>query len=311
LFVIYEGYGLSVFYVLLFRMKKILCDSIYGLLFIWSLWPLKIHYFFADILYFLLYRVFKYRLGVVITNISRSFPEMKYSEVEDTAREFYHYLADQFAETVWAISASNKSIAAHTSFEGTEELEKAHSSGRCTITLLAHFQNWEIWTRIPDLKQYYGINISNRHFNYIYKKPENYLSDILLKKIRTHGGSVNLVETNSVARHILSDKTGKNIYFFACDQYPSANTHIDVTFLNQPTGMISGPGEIARKLKLGAGYWRVRRKERGHYVARYIPVCEDASQFEPGFVTREYTRLLEEDIRSDKSRWLWSHKKWK
>jgi len=292
-------------------MNRLLAHLVYGVIFIWSLWPLKIHYLFADILYFFLYKVFKYRLNVVITNIARSFPEMKYREVEDTAREFYHYLADQFAETVWAISASDRSIAAHTSFEGKEDLEKAHESGRCTITLLAHFQNWEIWTSIPDLKTYYGLNIPGEDFHYIYKKPENHLADMVMLAIRSSHKSVNLVETNTIARHILADRTGKNIYFFACDQYPARNTHIDLIFLNQPTGMISGPGEIARKLKLGAGYWRVIRERRGHYIARYIPICEDASLLEPGYVTREYARLLEEDIRSDKARWLWSHKKWK
>jgi len=80
-------------------MNRILSDIVYGLIFLWSLWPLKVHYLFADILYFLLYHIFKYRLEVVITNISRSFPQMKYAEVEKTAKEFYHHLAEQFAET--------------------------------------------------------------------------------------------------------------------------------------------------------------------------------------------------------------------
>ncbi|MBQ0006844.1 MAG: lysophospholipid acyltransferase family protein [Alistipes sp.] len=292
-------------------MKKIAANIVFGMVYLWSLWPLKIHYLFADILYFILYRIFKYRLTVVLTNISRSFPELKYSEVADIAKDFYHNLADVMVEGIWSVSASEKSIRNHTGFEGTEDLEKAYQSDRCTITLLAHFHNWEIWGGIPDLKKYYGINIPNSHFNFIYKRPENAIANDVMLRMRTCHHSVNFVETNTIARHILSDKTRKNIYFFACDQYPSANTHIDLTFLNQPTGMISGPGEIARKLKLGVGYWSVRREGRGKYIARYVHICDDASLHETGFVTSEYARLLEADIRSDKSRWLWSHKRWK
>lgn len=146
-------------------MKRVSVRFSYRIIYLWSLWPLKIHYLFADVLYFFLYRIIRYRYGAVVTNISRSFPEMKYAEVEKTARGFYRYLADLVAETVWSVSASEKSIAAHTAFEGTDELEKAYLSDRCTVTMLGHFQNWEIWTCIPDLKKYYDTDIPNSCFN--------------------------------------------------------------------------------------------------------------------------------------------------
>lgn len=283
----------------------------YGFLYLWSLWPLRVHYIFSDILCFLLRRVFKYRLPVVYTNISRAFPEMKYSEICSLAGEYYRFVSDVIAETIWSFSASRESIGRHISFEGKEELEKMHTSGRNTVALLAHHGNWELWSSMPDMKSFYGIDIPNDHYRFAYKRPENALADRLMLAIRQRPGSVRMVETNSIARAILSDRSRDHFYFFACDQYPAANTHIDLTFLNQKTGIISGPGEIARKLKMGVGYWSVRRTSRGHYTARFIPICEDASAHEPGFVAREYAKLLEKDIIGEKATWLWSHKRWK
>ncbi len=292
-------------------MYKLVSKIAYCLLYLWSLWPLKVHYVFSDILAFLLARVFKYRLGVVYTNLARSFPQMKYAEIEKLAREYYRFMADVLAETVWSFSASRESIGRHIAFEGREELEKMHVSGRNTVALLAHHNNWELWSSMPDMKTFYGIDIPNDHYNFVYKRAENRLADHLMLAIRQRPGSVKMIETNSVARAILSDRSRSHFYFFACDQYPAANTHVDLQFLNQTTGIISGPGEIARKLKMGVGYWSVRRTSRGHYTARFIPICEDASRHEPLFVAREYARLLEQDILDDPATWLWSHKRWK
>lgn len=52
-----------------------------------SLLPLKVHYAFSGLIAWMLHRVLHYRMSTVVTNISRSFPEMSYDGIDATVRD--------------------------------------------------------------------------------------------------------------------------------------------------------------------------------------------------------------------------------
>ena len=66
-------------------MNKILVKIVRGIMLLLSQLPLKVHYFFGDILSFLAMNVIKYRYDVVMVNLSRSFPDKKYKELKKIA----------------------------------------------------------------------------------------------------------------------------------------------------------------------------------------------------------------------------------
>jgi len=292
-------------------MGRALSSLVYGVLFLFSLLPLRVHYVFSDIFHFFLFHVLKYRVSVVYTNIARSFPEMKYSEIKDLASRFYRSVTDIAVETVWAISKSEKTMRKHIELEGCDIVEEAYRRDKSVMVLTSHQGSLEIFFSLPDFRKYYGMDMPNESFRFVYKRPENGFSHHMINALRNRHRVGPAIETKSLARVIIGDKEGKSFYFSPCDQYPSAQDKVEVDFLNQKTGFLTGPGNMAGKRSLQILYCGLRRASRGHYVARFEMICEDASKMTREEITREYVRLLERDIMEQKESWLWSHKRWK
>ena len=78
-----------------------------GLMRALSALPLKVHYAFARFLSWFLKNVMRYRRDVVITNLSRSFPDKKYHEISAIADEFYKHFGRLVAEAVWFSGCRN------------------------------------------------------------------------------------------------------------------------------------------------------------------------------------------------------------
>ncbi len=293
-------------------MRRIAFYMILGPMYLLSFMPLKVHYFFSDIIAFLLHRVLKYRYGVVMTNIARSFPELNYAGVKDVAGKFYHHLADMVVESVWALSRSTDRIGRQIRFEGVEELNKACDLDRGVIVMLGHTGNWEIFTGLPDIRKAYGINIDNSNFNFIYKKQNSRLSDMLIGYIRNRHHACVTVESGDIIRHIIKNRDGRNAYFMICDQSPRGGKSDTVAeFLHQKTYMIEGPERIAVRMKMPVVYAGIRKTEDKVHIAHFKLIAEDASVCEKGWVTARYAELLEKDINDNRHQWLWSHKRWK
>jgi Kdo2-lipid IVA lauroyltransferase/acyltransferase len=67
-------------------MQAILFYIGWGVIWAISLLPLRILYIISDGLYFLIYKVFKYRKNVVFKNLRNSFPEKDEKELNEIAK---------------------------------------------------------------------------------------------------------------------------------------------------------------------------------------------------------------------------------
>ena len=83
---------------------------VYGFLWLVSLLPLAVLYVFADIIYGLIFYVFKYRRDVVMKNLLIAFPGMTEKERYKVAKQFYHNLIDTFIESLKFISITKRQI---------------------------------------------------------------------------------------------------------------------------------------------------------------------------------------------------------
>ena len=63
-------------------MKKAFAKIIRAMMYLWAKFPLWFHYFWGDVLSWILRCVLRYRTEVVWMNISRAFPEKKYKELD-------------------------------------------------------------------------------------------------------------------------------------------------------------------------------------------------------------------------------------
>lgn len=277
-----------------------------------SLLPLKVHYAFSGFIAWMLHRVLHYRMSTVVTNISRSFPEMSYDEIDATVRDFYRHLADVIVESVWSLSASTDKIGRQVSIRGQEALNRTMDLNRNAVVMVGHLGNWEIFTGLPDLRTHYGINLDNKNFVYVYKRPSSKTAEKVISRIRTRHGACSIIESHNIIRHIVKNREGREAFFFICDQNPHINTSRFVAdFLNQKTYMIEGPETIAAKMGMPVLYCGLIRHGRGNNEAHFELITENASECSSGYVTSEFARLLEKDINENKPTWLWSHKRWK
>ena len=96
------------------------------------------------------------------------------------------------------------------------------------------------------------------------------------------------------------------------DQKPSPrNAHYRTTFMNQDTAFLDGGEVIARKFDLAVTYVHITSPKRGYYTAQVELITDDAPHTEPNFITEQFARRLEANIRLQPELWLWSHNRWK
>ncbi|HAR38037.1 MAG TPA: hypothetical protein DCS09_05375 [Porphyromonadaceae bacterium] len=125
-------------------LQTIAYKSVYGIAYAVSLLPMAFLYAMASFAFFFVYHVFGYRKAVVIQNISRSFPDMKYAEIRCVVKKFYACFTAYFAEILKSISAPAEVLDKKITFENLELIDRHINAGRNVIACLGHCGNWEM-----------------------------------------------------------------------------------------------------------------------------------------------------------------------
>ena len=109
--------------------------------------PLGFHYAWAGVFSWLLKDVLRYRRDVVMTNLSRSFPDKKYQEISAIADEFYKHFGRLVAEAIWFGGCRNPERLRRrrlVGYSNIEVFEEAYSHSPGVAVLTSHFGNWEL-----------------------------------------------------------------------------------------------------------------------------------------------------------------------
>ena len=292
-------------------MQTLLSWIVFGLIYPISILPLRVLYVFSDIIYFLVYYVFQYRKAVIYANLARSFPEKKYPEIQKIAHRFYRYFTDIMMESVWLATASRKARIKRFRISNPEVLNALYQQGRSVMLVMGHQGNWELISTVGGYAAIGQVAYPREKLALVYKAPENPVMDKVFIYMRNHYKEGNLVESNQVARFIVSHRAEPWIYVFIADQSPLPGARFCVDFLHQPTLMVNGPELLSRKSNLAVVYVKMILERRGHYVATFQPICEQPSDLPDGEITRKFAELLEQNIIEQPHIWLWSHKRWK
>lgn len=259
----------------------------------------------AWLLYVLLYRVFRYRVGVVRDNLAGSFPEKTQAELRRIEKKYYRYLAEIFIDAIDLSSISEREIRKRIVFEDVEEHE-AEVAGRNWIAALAHYGSWEYFSA-------YQLNTGSQVVG-VYKALHDKAVGMMYNKMRSRFGLLP-VDRKKVLRYMLS--ASKNIernfaLGLISDQYARGEGHhIWFDFLNRKTLFFSGSEKLSQRFGMPVYYMDVRRLGKTSYSARFVRIYDGMEQLPEGEVTRRYVRELEKTIRRDPPYWMWSHKRWK
>ena len=260
----------------------------------------------SQVIYLFIYRVFRYRYAVIISNLSKAFPGKNEHEIQVYARNYYQHLGDLVVELLLFIVVDKQTRKKLANYTNIELLDKFYLQRKNLVTLASHCGNWEYLINLPKIQAFNTYTA--------YTPLSNKLLDRYILKLRSLYG-VSLIPKKYFFRGALSvlrKKDDPSMVVVIADQRPAPGSlkHF-VTFLNQPTHVQVGAERLASGSGAAVLYLECVKRERFHYDYTFYVVTEDAERCLPMEVTQTYYRLLEENIRKSPSYWLWSHKRWK
>ena len=270
-----------------------------------SLLPFPVLYFFSNGVYVILYYLVGYRKAVVLENLRNSFPEKSNKEINRICKDYYHYLCDLFLETFKTLTISKEEMLKHCSLDdaATRLFAQYDSENKSTILVLGHYGNWE-WGGNT-------FSLSCKHQLYVIYHPiGNEFFDGLMQKMRTRFGN-KLISMKNTFREMLAKKDELSMTAFIADQTPSSTNAYWTTFLHQDTPVFRGTEVIAKKLNTPVVYISIKRIKRGYYKLTARELFSNPAATKEGEISEAHTRALEQDIIADPVIWLWSHRRWK
>lgn len=275
---------------------------VYGSIFLLSIFPLSVLYILSDFLFFIIYYLVGYRRAVVVQNLSRAFPEKRYSEIDRINKAFYRIFIGYFAEILKMFSASHGQMQRHIHFKNIHIIDEYTRKGKNVIIALGHCGNWEMLNITP-------MAIKSEIYA-AYKPLKNKIFDQLMIRMRSRYGIIP-IPSETVAKHFLNKNNRPAAYLFLADQCPRTTSKENkFTFLNQETGMYKGIEKLAQKTNAAVVFFHINCQERGNYQIECIPICENPRTDKIEIIPA-YIQLLEENIKEEPHSWLWSHKRWK
>lgn len=286
---------------------KILYYIVYGLWYMLSLLPLRVHYVLSDVIFLLLYHILGYRKKVVRTNLRTSFPEKSQEELKQIERDFYHFFCDYMVESVKMMTISEQEMRRRMVFKNMEAVDNILAEGQSIALYLGHYCNWEWVTSLP---LWLPANIQPGQ---IYHPIENRLTDQLFLRARQHFNSLCIPMQDTLRRLLEFSKSNRPMVIgYISDQKPHwVNIHHWVDFLNHDTPVLTGTERIVRKLNHAVFYIDMQRKRRGYYEAEFKLITRHPQQMHEFEITDIYYQMLEKTIRRAPAYWLWSHDRWK
>lgn len=285
------------------KINSWLFQLIYLPVYLISLLPYKLSRItIGQFLYFISYRVFKYRYSVILQNLSRSLPAKSYQEIQQITKDFYIHLANMVIETLKLYSISSQSMDKKVTVNHTSLLIRYQQQNRNIIAVLGHYGNWECLNILPAQLPF--------KVNAIYKPLFSPVMDKLIRRIRSRFG-MQLIPANQALRHLLKYKDQPQLSIFIADQFPGVSVQNKFDFLHQPTQMFNGAEKLAHATNAVVVYLEMKRKPDQCWEIDFSLITDSPRKTADQEITKRFALKLHQTINNDPAYWLWSHRRWK
>ena len=266
--------------------------------------PFFVFYFFSDLLYLLLFYVFRYRKKVVISNLIKVFPEKNEKEILNLAKKFFKNLSDIMLESVKGFSASQKELVKRYKILNPEIMNEYYQNKQNVILVGAHYTNWE-WGALTT-----GTQVDYQLIA-LYKPLSNKYIDQYMKKRRA-AWNMQLASIYNTTRAFDKKRDKPVAIIMLADQCPTnLKRAYFIDFLGLETACLHGPERHARRKNIPLLYANMQRIKRGYYSLKIEKLIDNPLKLEDGKITEIYMRRLEQIILEKPENWLWSHRRWK
>ena len=265
--------------------------------------PYKILYILSEVMLFIVYRIFRYRIDTVQKNLKNSFPKHSLIDLKKIEKKFYRNFCDVLLENLLLYTISEKELKKRMKLLDPEIFDTLYNKDKGAILIGAHYNNWE-WMALS-----LGVYAKQDVFS-VYKPLNNKTINALMMKARERFGA-NTVPMASFAKTVLKNKNRATINLMLTDQSPhKSKVDYYCTFLNQDTPVYLGPEKLVNTANLELLFIEVHRVKRGFYEMKIVTL-KDKSKEEKESKTLLHVNHLEKIINDQPENWLWSHKRWK
>lgn len=267
--------------------------------------PFNILYVFSDFLRLLIYNLLGYRKKIVRSNLIKAFPHKSEDDLKWIEKRFYKHFCDITLEAFKSLSISSEEMQKRMVFKNLDVLTQFEKGNRSVIIMCGHYASWEWMLSIGyhTVSQGYGI------YTPIMNK---YLNKLIIKIRKKHRG--NLISRYSAIQQIknLHDEGNIAVYGFVSDQSPRPKPKSYWRpFLGVKVPVFVGAEMVARELDFGVVYAKINRVKRGYYEASFELISDQPKKTKLNRITDTFTEWLEQDIYSDPTQYLWTHKRFK
>lgn len=269
--------------------------------------PFRVLYILADVVYFLLYYIIRYRRRIVRKNLTEAFPEKSPAEIKKIEKEFYHFFADNLLESCKMANMSPEEMSRRMNFTNINTINDVLRNGQSIAIYLGHYANWEWVSSMPIHLEKSAVAAQ------IYHKLRNKEMDKLILEHRSAFGAVS-VEMYQTARYItgLAHRKQVSIIGFIADQSPKKReVHHFIPFMHHNTPVLTGTEKLIKHYGFDPWFLYTKRIKRGYYEAEFIHIHDNPKTLPDFQLTEMYFQMLEKVIRKQPELYLWTHNRFK
>jgi len=268
--------------------------------------PLPLMYALGWLLYFVAYRMLRWRRDRAELDLRNAFPDKDDIERARILQRAYRNLADTLVEAFWGFGASADEFRRRVSFENPELVTRCMDAKQSVVLLTAHYGNWE-WLSLAA-----GVRF-NLSIDVVYQRQRVEAFEEFLRKSRARFGG-RFIPREEFIYDLMSHAGQPRVYALIADQTPKhkSDPRHWTQFLGQDTAFFRGAGKIAQFLDATVLYVSMRRLRRGYYSVRLSTLAEPPYENDANeMIVERYAQHLERDIRASPADWLWFQNKWK
>jgi KDO2-lipid IV(A) lauroyltransferase len=105
--------------------------------------PLALLYPWSWLIYFVAFRVLRWRRDDAERDVANAFPEKTPAERAAIVQRSYRNLADTLVEAFWGFGAGAEALKRRVAMENPEVVRRCVDAGQSVVLLTAHYGNWE------------------------------------------------------------------------------------------------------------------------------------------------------------------------
>jgi KDO2-lipid IV(A) lauroyltransferase len=244
---------------------------------------------------------------VGMRNLALAFPGKNLPERKRILRGEFTSLGRQLAEVCLFPRYRQENVEQVVVYDGLENFSQAHARGKGVLFLTGHFGGWELSAFTHSM---------HGHWLHVVMRPmDNPYLDRLIRQYRTMHGNKTVDKDNFVRGLLAAMKAGE-VVGILMDTNMTPPQGIFVNFFGIPACTASGLARIALRTDAAVvPSFTIWDPALGKYRLRFDPALEliRTGDLEADIVanTQEFTKVIEDYVRTYPEQWLWVHRRWK